>query len=378
MRVLIHALGANMGGSMRHLTNFIAALGEEDTAREYVVLVRESLPAMDAAGNIKLERVADRACSAWVKRVAGDVFELPRRLKREKFSVVVSLTNTGPIWSPAPHVFFQRNALLYCPFYLRTIGNRAWVEAILRRRLAVASMMRADVIVTPSKAMEAMIRGACPNTQSRKFMTLYHGFDRDSFGEPLAPNYRSLLDRAVGARLFYPTHPAPHKGFHILFPALADLKQRGIAATLFTTIQREDWPEHVAEYECQIKTLDIADRVIFMGRVPQAQMGALYEACDLMVYPSLCESFGFSMIEAMGHALPIVAAGTAINKELCVEGALYYEPLNHREAADRILEALTFDVRSRLIERGKSRMHGYDWGWRRYARDFVSLVDSVL
>ena len=179
-------------------------------------------------------------------------------------------------------------------------------------------------------------------------------------------------------RLFYPTHPAPHKGFTVLFRALADLKRRGIAATLFTTVQREDWPEHVVEYERQIAELDIADRVVFMGRVPQKQIGALYEACDLMVYPSLCESFGFSMIEAMGHALPIVAAGTAINKELCAGGALYYEPLSAKEAADRIEEALLPSVRARLIAGGKARVDSFDWSWDRYAREFVSLVDNVL
>jgi glycosyltransferase involved in cell wall biosynthesis len=107
-------------------------------------------------------------------------------------------------------------------------------------------------------------------------------------------------------------------------------------------------------------------------------MGALYGACDLMVYPSLCESFGFSMIESMGHALPIVAAGTAINKELCATGALYYEPLSAKEAADRIEEALVPDVRARLIAGGKPRIDGFDWGWDRYAREFVSLLDHVL
>ena len=239
-------------------------------------------------------------------------------------------------------------------------------------------MLRADLIVTPSQAMREMIQEACPEIRSRKFVTLYHGFDHRSFEKTLDPRYRSLIDRAVGARLFYPTHPALHKGFDVLFRALADLKVRGVTTTLFATIQREDWPEQVVEYERQVAELDIADRVVFMGRVPQKQIGALYGACDLMVYPSLCESFGFSMIESMGHALPIVAAGTAINKELCAGGALYYEPLSAKEAADRIEEALLPSVRAQLLAGGKARVDSFDWSWDRYAREFVALVDTVL
>src|SRR5262249_12854860 len=166
-KILIHALGANMGGAMRHLTNFLPELGRWDAKREYVVLVRESFPALHVMNNIRLERVPDKACSSWVKRLASDVFALPLRLKREKFSAVVSLTNIGPIWSPVPHILFQRNALFYCPYYLQSIGGRLKIETALRRRLAVASMMRAALIVTPSYAMGAMIREACPQTRSR-------------------------------------------------------------------------------------------------------------------------------------------------------------------------------------------------------------------
>jgi glycosyltransferase involved in cell wall biosynthesis len=376
--VLIHALGTSMGGAMRHLTNFLPRLGRWDMSRTYVVLVRASFPALDVAENIRLERVPDKACSSWGQRIASDVLALPCRLKREKFSAAVSLTNFGPIWAPVPHILFQRNSTYFCPYYLESISGRLRLEIATRRWLAVASMLRADLIVTPSQAMREMIQEVCPKTQSRNFVTLYHGFDHHSFEKALDPSYRTLIDRAPGARLFYPTHPAPHKGFDILFRALAELKQRGVAATLFTTIQHEDEPELIMEYERQVAELDIADRVVFMGRVPQKQIGALYEACDLMVYPSLCESFGFSMIEAMGHALPIVAAGTAINKELCAGGALYYEPLSVKEAADRIEEALLPNVRAHLIAGGKARVESFDWSWDRYAREFVSLVDNVL
>ena len=167
-RVLIHALGTNMGGAMRHLTNFLPELSKRDANREYVVLVRESFPALDVAENIRLERVPDKACSSWVKRIASDVFALPRRLKREKFSAIVSLTNFGPIWSPVPHILFQRNPVYYCPYYLQRIGGRLKVETALRRRLTVVSMMRADLIVTPSQAMREMIQEVCPETRVEK------------------------------------------------------------------------------------------------------------------------------------------------------------------------------------------------------------------
>lgn len=376
-KILIHALGATMGGAMRHITNFLPELGRQDADREYVVQVRESFPALGVSENIRLERVPDHACSSWIKRIAGDVFKLPRRLRREKFSAVVSLTNFGPAWSPVPHIFFQRNALYYCPFYLEKIGWRLKVETALRRQLAVESMKRADLIVTPSHAMGAMIREACPQTRNRRFHTLYHGFTKEALAEPLDKKFAQALASGKGTKLLFPTHAAAHKGFDVLFQMLARLKADGVEFCLFTTIAQDDWPEGVETFEHIIRELRLTDHVVFMGRVPQHQMGELYAQCDLMVYPSLCESFGFSMIEAMGYGLPIVAAGTAINREMCGEGALYYPPLDAAAGAMAIKEALLTDVLQRSREGGSRRLVSFDWSWRRYAREFVDMIGLV-
>lgn len=362
---------------MRHLANFLPELGGRDVDREYVVLVRESFPALDVTGNIRLERVPDQVCASWVKRIASDVFELPRRLKREIFSAVVSLTNFGPIWSPVPHIFFQCNALFYRPYYLQRIGGRWEVEIALRRRLAMAAMRRADLIVTPSHAMGEMIREACPQTRDLRFHTLYHGFAKEVMAEPLDERFVRLLTTKKGAKLLYPTHPAPHKGFEVLFDILARLKVEGLEFCLFTTISVDDWPPGVSAYEHRVRELGLNDNVVFMGRVPQQQMGSMYEQCDLMVYPSLCESFGFSMIEAIGHGLPIVASDTAINREMCGEGALYYPPLDAAAGAWAIKEALLPGVRERLCEGGSRRLASFDWGWRRYAQEFVHMIGMV-
>jgi glycosyltransferase involved in cell wall biosynthesis len=319
----------------------------------------------------------DKKGGSWWARVGHDVFFLPGNLKREGYSCLVSLMNFGPIWISIPHIFFQTNAIYYCPYYLERVDKRLKLEAYFRRKLAIASMKRADLIVTPSQAMADMIRDMCPETASRSFKVLYHGFSRDSLHGSLDTKFEKMFSDSEGVRLLYPTHPAPYKGFEILFDALADLRDKGVEFTLYTTVSRDDWPEGVCRYEHQVAYLRLKDHVVFMGRVPQAQMGSLYSRCDLMIYPSLCESFGFSMIEAMGYGLPIVAADTGVNREICGEGAIYYPSLDPKSAAAAICEALKPDVNRRLHEAGKSRVEGFDWSWQRYSREFVEMIRMV-
>src|SRR5215831_12775108 len=377
-KVLIHALGADMGGGVRHLTNFLPELGMHDKSREYVVLVRKSFSSIEIMGNIRLERIPDRECSAWLNRIARDVFNLPARLRREKFSAVVSLTNFGPIWSPIPHIIFQRNPLYYCRCYLERVRGHLKLETLLRRRLAVESMKRADLIVTPSRTMSEMIREVCPSVKGGHFRTLYHGFD---MGNSYSGTEIILPPQADNAHplLFYPSHLGEYKGFRILFDAVRILKERFPAVKLVLTIGQEDNRELFCSYQRYLEKLGIHESVLMIGRVAQDSIASLYKRADLMIYPSLCESFGFSMLEAMGTHVPIVAADTPLNHEICQSAAIYYPPLNPKACAEVVASLIEDDsARDKLRSEGTRRLSSYDWSWSRYAGQFKSLVEELV
>lgn len=379
MTICIHALGANMGGAMRHLTLLLPELAICDDRRRYVILVRESFPEFPLPGNIVVERVPDAQADGWPRRIWNDVCVFPKFLRRGNFEAVVSLMNFGPVWSPVPHVLFQCNALYYSPYYLKRVTGILKLETVSRRHLALASMKRARLIVTPSHSMAQMIKEMFPEAAGFPFRTLYHGFDRETLQrEPLDPEIRRLLDRVPGWKLLYPSYAGIHKGFGILFEIASALKSKGVRFSLVATVSRDDLSGGGMGCGARLAQLGIEDNVIFTGNISQRQIGALYSMCDLMVYPSLCESFGFSMIEAMGYGMPIVAADTAINREMCEEGALYYSPFSAKAGAAAILAAMDPQVNARLREKGKLRLSSSDWSWKRYAREFREIVEEAV
>jgi len=376
MKILIHALGAAMGGGLRHLTNFLPALGKVDPNNEYVAFIRKSIPVFSAPENITIKRVSDQKASRLINRITGDLIQLPLKLKRENFEIIVSLMNFGPIITSTPHILFQANPTYFCRYLLDSLKGKKKIEVYLRRLWSVESMKRADLIVTPSNAMADMIRETCPTVKRRNFQTLFHGFNDQSLKSAPDERYIKLL-AFDGYKLLYPTHAAPHKGFEILFKMLFHLKKQMKNFALFVPICNEDWPKGILKFKTIISNLNLQENVVFLGRVPQSQMGYLYQNCDLMVYPSLCESFGFSMIEAMGFGLPIVASGTSINREMCADGALYYNPLDAVGGAEAIIEALKPQIRDKLIKNGQLRYRSYDWSWNRCAKEFVNLFKEI-
>ena len=57
--------------------------------------------------------------------------------------------------------------------------------------------------------------------------------------------------------------------------------------------------------------LGVRDAIVLVGRVDEEAVGSEYAAAVAFVHPSLEESFGLSVAEAMSHALPVVAGSGA-------------------------------------------------------------------
>ena len=375
MKILLHALGVSMGGAKRHFKNLLDELERDTRGHEFVVLGRESiLPSVSMAG-MQFVRFEDNKCGFGLSRLFTDTVRTPALASRYGCDVIVSLTNYGPILTPVPHVVFERNALLFSPMHLRELPQPQRSKMRMQRQLAIASMKRAPVVVTPSRAMAELIKSDCPSLYAKDFRVLYHGFSARAMDATLNPATSKLLDRP-GIKLLYPTHGALHKGFPELLRLLVELR-RHLDYTLFTTIGEES-PALLCSIRTQLESLGVQNNVIFTGQIPQQEMGELYKRCDLMIYSSLLESFGYSMVEALGHELPIVAADTPVNREICGCAALYYSPSNPAAGAAQVLLALTPLHRQILLRKAGDQMRRLGCSWDNYCQKLFFLIEQVV
>jgi glycosyltransferase involved in cell wall biosynthesis len=92
------------------------------------------------------------------------------------------------------------------------------------------------------------------------------------------------------------------KGVHIALRAFAKLASAGIDAR-FTIVG--DGPER-SRLEQEAESLAIRNRVEFIPRIPQLKLFELYNKYDLLLFPSLHDSGGFVVLEALSHGLPVV------------------------------------------------------------------------
>lgn len=115
--------------------------------------------------------------------------------------------------------------------------------------------------------------------------------------------------------------------------------------------------------------LGLRNRVIFMGSLSDAELHSLYPLCDLFAHPTLYEGSSLVTLEAMVHALPVVASAVGGIPDKVIEGKTGFlvPPGNEQLIADK-LKWMWLHPNER-IEMGKQGAHlaAEKFTWERVA-----------
>jgi glycosyltransferase involved in cell wall biosynthesis len=130
--------------------------------------------------------------------------------------------------------------------------------------------------------------------------------------------------------ILHPARLLPWKGVHVTVQMLRKLHDQGLAAELvLTDTQRiADWNRELESYRAdivaQVASSGLAGSVRFC-RASYADMPRLYQAADVVVYPTIGEEpYGLVPLEAMSCARPVVASRSGGIAETVVDGGTGY------------------------------------------------------
>jgi len=137
-------------------------------------------------------------------------------------------------------------------------------------------------------------------------------------------------------------------------------------------------PEHMEGLERRARELGVGPGQLHLtGYVPDGDLGALYHACRLFVFPSLYEGSGLPILEAMGCGVPVAASNTSTGPELLGDQEGTFDPHSPQAIADCLTEIVSSDVTlARLAERSRRRVAEYTW--RRVADESVIAYERAM
>jgi len=106
--------------------------------------------------------------------------------------------------------------------------------------------------------------------------------------------------------------------------------------------------------------LGIADDVVFVGRLHLEQTVDFYRAADLFVYPSLNETFGLPILEAMACGCPVATSNVSAMPETAGGAAVLFDPNDPASIAQSIVDGIASS--DRLRDAGLRWAAKFNWG----------------
>ena len=276
-----------------------------------------------------------------------DQVTLPRALARDRITVFLSPYYKGPVRAPCPIVL-----TIHDLYFINYPGRHRPVYEAIVTRAARLYASRATAIISDSEYSKRAIVDRLA-VSSAKVSVIPVALGREFKPASLTAAARSRYG-LTSPYVLYVGNFNPHKNIPRLVRAFGLLP--GPVRSRHSLVLAGGYGDGRPELARLADSLGLTDRVVFPGRVDDADLPALYSEAAVYVAPSLEEGFGLTVLEAMACGAPVVSSSRAALPEAVGDAALLFDAVQEREIASvlaRVLSdpALAEDLRRRALAR---------------------------
>lgn len=342
-------------GGMRHYLEDLATLlplfGKDHTFKLFTPKLAAPL---DVPQTRNLEVVSCAGVSRnRVRRVLYEQFSLPFLIKRHGITVWLGTCNVLPLILPCHGVLVVQSLQVFTFPEGFSLMQRAYLRAMVP-----ASIRGANAVVALSQASkDEIVRrfGVSPDKVAVVYHCLSSSLTKNGDGTDEAV-------KAVGGGFPYILCVSSfyhYKNLPRLIQAFARLKPESPHRLVIVggdgpTLNRQDLMAAASR-------LGVEASVVCIGRVLHDTMAALYRHATLTVMPSLHETFGLPVLEAMALGCPVVTANSSSMPEIGADAVELVDPYSVDSIAEGMRRVLQ-DVsrRQEMIQRGLRRVADFN------------------
>lgn len=356
--IILHPYGEEKpGGLARTILEWTKGLLRNDFVNEYVIFLKKQPRVMPElpGKNWKIEILG------------GGLFWLNKLKSFVPADVYIFQTPVLPI-------FFKpkRSIVIAQDFPYKYLKPRSVKERLRNCIIGLYhqfSFCRANAIVAVSKAAKSDIMRFF-RIPERKIRVIYMGFKRVCQVPEIAVNLPKKF-------FFFAGVIKERKNVLNIVKAFQEFSKRNpqhIHKLVFGGKAEGGYFEAVKDY---ISRNRLKDSVIFIGYFNDGQLSYIYKRAEALIFPSIVESFGFPVLEAMDCGLPVITSNIFGPAELGAGGsAILIDPYKPEEIA-KAMEKIASDreFRDKLSQNGIQRSRQFSWD--KAAKEMLEFIKEI-
>lgn len=374
--VVINAISIKEGGSLVVLKQLLSAMVKLRPEWHWHVATNgEASKSMVELPGTTCHVFRDDEFSGWKVRMWYET-ALPKLIKQVKADLLFSQTNYLPVRKLAcPALLLVQHAGHFSDQFKAMTETQlgsfvARMNWRLKGRWVKSSVRQAQAVTVQTKALSVCI-GLETGVPLERIHVIAHGSGQAVHTKSVPPAPEPEQPFRIG----YITKYGVQKNFVVLFQAVAQLKAAGLRPVLVLTLESE-----LAENRDTLSVaegLGILDCIENHGNLAGPELIQIYRSLHLFVFPSWCESFGFPMVEALAHGLPLLIGATESNIEVAGNAGLTFPP-DDPQALAALIHRLIKEPGWHQARAQASLERSQQFTWQKSAKSTLALMDSML
>ena len=347
-----------------------------DRENEYVLFIKPDKESdlIKEADNFRIVELEGGFYPFW------EQIALPKAAKKYGCDILHCTSNTAPLFTPIPLVVTLHDIIYMESSYMKILtgsgsGYQRFGNAY--RKVVVPGIIRKSrKIITVSDFERDRIAKYFGMGDDTRLKAVYNG---------VGDRFRRIEDKDELKRVkdkyhlpdhffFFLGNTDPKKNTKGTLKAFSDfLKQTG---SDFKLVMLDYDMNELQKTVEEIGDRKLTDRIVLTGYVVNTDLPAIYNQSELFLYPSLRESFGLPMLEAMACGVPVITSNTSSMPEVAGEAALILDPFRPEEITAAMIRLIDDQsLRSELISKGL--IQAAKFSWRAMAENVLEIYREV-
>ena len=346
----------------------IRNLQEIDNKNEYFIFSRAGFQdnTITPTSNFHVEQFPANTYADW------EQIKLQKAVSRSKLDLLHCTANTAPLYSPVPFILTLHDII-----YLEKVDFKGTAYQNLgnlyRRWLVPKIVKKAGLILTVSEfERENIIKRL--SLREEKVEVLYNGVSSKFSGRYTDEQLSSFLKkyRLPDRYIMFLGNTAPKKNTSGVIKAFADFCSRGEDDIQLVLLDyKKDFVLRILQ---DLGQASLLNRFVFPGYVDHNEIPLMYQAATIFLYPSLRESFGLPILEAMASGVPVITSVTSSMPEVAGNAAITIDPFNYKELSEAI-SRLVGDEALRKFHREKGLERAKMFTWKASAEKLLTIYE---